>query len=54
MLYQDNTIAIPRSGSAAHVRELVDSLRVTLTAEDIALLSKDFPAPTRKTYLDIV
>mgnify|MGYP005788935249 CR=1 FL=1 len=54
VLYQDNTIAIPRSGSAAHVRELVDSLRVTLTAEDIALLSKDFPAPTRKTYLDIV
>ncbi len=54
VLYQENTIAIPRSGSACHVKELVDSLRISLTQEDMVLLSKDFPAPTRKTYLDIV
>lgn len=54
VLYQKNTIAIPRSGNAAHVKELVESQKVTLTQEDIAFLSQAFPSPSRKTYLDIV
>ena len=48
------TIAIPRSSKASHVRDNAKALNLVLTDEDLALIDKEFPAPTRKTYLDIV
>ena len=47
-------IAIPKSSNVEHVREIAKARDVTLDAEDYALLDREFPAPKRKTALDIV
>ena len=40
-----NIIAIPESGSPAHVKENAAALTVTLTPQDLQVLDKAFPGP---------
>jgi diketogulonate reductase-like aldo/keto reductase len=47
-------IAIPRSGSQAHVAENRAALDISLTAHDIADLDRAFPAPTTKRPLEML
>ncbi len=47
-------VAIPRSGKPEHVLENVRARDIELTADDLALLSRSFPAPGHATPLDIV
>ena len=47
-------IAIPRSGKAEHVLENVRACEIELSVDDLALLSRSFPAPSYPTPLDIV
>ena len=54
VLYKKNVIAIPRSGKKEHVLQNWDARRIELTEEEYHLLDEAFPAPQRKTYLDIV
>lgn len=53
-LQRGHVIPIPKSSSPAHTEENAKALDILLTAEDLAELSRDYPAPTRKTWLDIV
>ena len=54
VLYKENVIAIPRSGKAEHVLQNLEAGKVHLTVEEYARLDAAFPAPRKKTYLDIV
>lgn len=47
-------IAIPRSGKPEHVLENVRACGIELSDDDLALLSRSFPAPGYPTPLDIV
>ena len=47
-------VAIPRSGDAEHVLENIRARDIELTADDLALLSRSFPAPRHPVPLDIV
>ncbi len=51
---QDNMIAIPRSGNSEHIKKNWFIKDLNIDEEDIKLMEKEFPKPTRKTYLDIV
>lgn len=53
-LLRDYVIPIPKSSSPVHTEDNAKSLDIELTEDDIAMLSRDYPAPTRKTWLDIV
>ena len=48
-----STIAIPRSGKAAHTLSNAHAGTIELTEEDLALIDSRFPAPIRKEPLDI-
>ena len=48
-----DTIAIPRSSRPEHARENAAADLIELTAEDLALISRAFPAPTYKVPLDM-
>jgi len=50
----EGVIAIPRTGRAEHAVENAQADKVVLTAEELAAIDREFPAPTRKVYLDIV
>jgi len=54
VLHQGNVIAIPRSGKAEHVLQNQKACEIILTDEEYAALDAAYPAPTHKTYLDIV
>ena len=47
-------VAIPKAGTLEHVRENAQAIEITLSAEEIRLLENAFPAPGRKTPLDMV
>jgi len=47
-------MAIPKAGSVEHVRENAAALALTLSDEALARLDRAFPAPGRKTPLDVV
>ena len=47
-------VAIPKAADIAHVRQNRHAADLTLTEEDLSTLDKDFPAPTRKTSLDML
>lgn len=49
-----DTIAIPRSGKAAHTLENAGADQILLTEEELQKIDKEFPAPAKKVYLDIV
>jgi diketogulonate reductase-like aldo/keto reductase len=52
-LRQDNVIAIPKTSDPAHLEDILASLDVTLTDEDLAELDAAFPPPRRATRLSI-
>lgn len=54
VLRDGSTIAIPRSSQKTHTLDNAGADEVVLTAEELAMIDKEFPAPTRKVYLDIV
>ena len=47
-------IAIPKATGLEHVEQNARALEITLTDEALARLDEAFPAPGRKTPLDIV
>lgn len=49
-----STIAIPRSSRKEHTLDNAGADKVVLTEDELAAIDKEFPAPTRKVYLDIV
>lgn len=49
-----STIAIPRSSRKAHTLDNAGADKVKLTEAELAAIDREFPAPTRKVYLDIV
>ncbi|WP_318376821.1 aldo/keto reductase [Enterobacter sp.] len=51
---EQGVMAIPKASSVDHVKENAAALALNLSAEAIALLDKTFPAPGRKTPLDVV
>lgn len=53
VLHQEMMIAIPKASSEKHVQLNRQAADLDLTAEDLALLERDFPKPTRKLPLDI-
>lgn len=48
-----DTIAIPRSSRSEHTIENAGADRIELTDEDLALISRAFPAPSHKMPLDM-
>ncbi|WP_058969536.1 aldo/keto reductase [Type-D symbiont of Plautia stali] len=47
-------IAIPKASSIKHVTENAAALNVTLTAEELTIIDRAFPAPQHRTGLDVV
>ncbi|WP_410015266.1 aldo/keto reductase [Sodalis sp. C49] len=54
VIRRPGVIAIPKAGSRAHVKENARALEVVLSAAHLDELDRAFPAPQRKTHLDIV
>jgi diketogulonate reductase-like aldo/keto reductase len=54
VLRQDRVIAIPKAGTATHVRENRGALDIELTAEDIKALDRAFPPPTGPQALEML
>jgi diketogulonate reductase-like aldo/keto reductase len=54
VLAQPNTIAIPKAGSEAHVRENRAAADIVLSPGDLAALDAAFPPPRRKTSLEMI
>ena len=52
-LSQENMISIPKTSKLKHMKENIQCLDIMLDEEDIKLLNAEFPAPNRKTPLDI-
>lgn len=49
-----DVIAIPRTGKAEHALENAGADGLELTKEELAMIDREYPAPKRKVYLDIV
>lgn len=47
-------IAIPRTGKADHALENAGADAIILTAEELAMIDRAFPAPKRKVWLEMV
>lgn len=54
VISHQGVMAIPKAGSMAHVKENAAALNVELSQEDKEVMEKAFPAPGRKTPLDMV
>lgn len=54
VISQQGVMAIPKASSVAHVKENAAALALTLSADELRLLDTAFPAPQRKTPLDMV
>ncbi|MGK9171745.1 aldo/keto reductase [Yokenella regensburgei] len=54
VISHQGVMAIPKAASVAHVEENAAALRITLSEEELSRLDKAFPAPGRKTPLDVV
>jgi len=54
VLHQDGVFTVPKAVHAAHQRENLDALALVLTAEELAQLDRQFPAPRRKTPLSML
>ncbi|MDK7197578.1 aldo/keto reductase [Actinotignum sanguinis] len=53
VLAQSPTIAIPRTGKLAHMRENLEAARIELSVEQLARLDGAFPASHRRVPLDV-
>ncbi|MDF2889434.1 MAG: hypothetical protein K0R23_3819 [Lacrimispora sp.] len=49
-----NAVAIPRTGNKDHALDNAKAWEVELTGKELMEINQVFPAPVRKTYLDIV
>ncbi len=47
-------MAIPKAASVGHVQQNAAALSITLSAQELAVLDKAYPAPKSKTALDMV
>lgn len=54
LLRQENIIAIPKAGTAAHVRDNHASLEIVLDSEELERLDAAFPPPTRQHSLEML
>lgn len=54
VLRDAGVIAIPKAGTAAHVRENHAALDLQLSRTDVDALDKEFPPPTRATPLEML
>jgi len=54
VLQQDGVIAIPKAGTARHVRENRGALEVHLTEEDMVALDRAFPPPKEPRPLEML
>lgn len=54
VLSKKGVFAIPKASRKEHTLQNAAAERILLTQEDCALLNQAFPAPKRKTWLDIV
>ena len=54
VLRKPGILAIPKASTAEHVRENAKALSLTLSPDDLAALDKAFPAPRRKTSLEML
>ena len=54
VLNKESMIAIPKAVTIDHVKENAAMVSVQLDSDDIKLLNKHYPAPMKKTFLDIV
>ena len=54
VLRKPGILAIPKAGTELHVRENAKALSLTLTPDDLAALDTTFPAPKRKTPLEML
>lgn len=54
LIRQPQVMAIPKATGMAHVQQNAGALEVTLSDEAVVMLEKAFPAPGRKTPLDVV
>lgn len=54
VIEQDNTIAIPRSGSPIHIKENWNIKDLVIDKDDLDELNIQFPSPDKKVHLDIV
>lgn len=54
VLKQENVVAIPKAGIFDHVNKNSLVAELKITDDDLEKLSNEFPAPTRKTFLDML
>lgn len=54
VISHEGVMAIPKASSVEHVKENAGALALVLSGEELAMLDKAFPAPGRKTALDMV
>ena len=54
VISHQGVMAIPKASGVRHVEENAAALQITLTHDELAQLDKAFPAPNRKTPLDVV
>ena len=54
VIRQEGVVAIPRTGSPAHVRENVGALAIKLSPRDLEEIDRAFPPPKRKRSLEMI
>lgn len=54
VISHQGVMAIPKAATAEHVQQNADALKIALTEDDCLQLEKAFPAPGRKTPLEMV
>ena len=54
VIRNNNVVAIPRTGNKDHALDNAKAWEVVLTADELMEINQAFPAPVRKTFLDIV
>jgi diketogulonate reductase-like aldo/keto reductase len=54
VIRQDGVVAIPRTGSTAHVRENAGALDIQLSTRDLAEIDRAFPPPARARPLEMI
>lgn len=54
LLRQDNIVTIPKATTLKHVDDNLAALSLHLTPEDLAMLDRHFPPPTRAEPLDML
>lgn len=52
LLAQDDVITIPKAVATDHVREIVATLSLEFSSEDVALIERAFPPPKSKTEIE--